>query len=326
MTIDLTIIGSGPAGMTAGIYGASEGLHTLVLERNECVGGQAGNASLIENFPGYENGVSGEQLMIVSARQAERLGCEIALECEVGCVRLIDNGDKLITLKDGRQFTSSTVVVATGVSYNRLKVPGEETFVGHGIFYGSVIKESKDCVGRLAVVVGGANSAGQAACFLAEQCAEVLLVVRRDSLAETMSAYLIRKIAANPRITVQYNSEIRECFGDSCLRHVCVYDKIDRSSVMYDAAGLFIFIGATPQIGCINNIVKCDTNGYIYSDDDLVDNSLWAGDRRPYRYETSTPGIFVAGDVRLGAMRRVANAVGEGSGTVGSVHKYLAVR
>lgn len=324
--IDLTIIGSGPAGITAGIYGASEGLRTLVLERNECVGGQAGNASLIENFPGYVNGVSGEHLMLVSAQQAERLGCEIALRSEVGCVRLDDDNNKLITLKDGRQFTSATVIVATGVRYNRLKVPGEETFVGNGIFYGSVVKESKDCTGRLAVVVGGANSAGQAAHFLADRCSEVLLVVRRDSLAETMSDYLIRKIAANPRITVHYNSEIRECRGDSCLRTVCIYNKLDKSLVMYDAAGLFIFIGATPQIGCINNIVKCDSNGYIYADDDLVDNSLWSAARRPYRYETSTPGIFVAGDVRLGAMRRVANAVGEGSGTVGSVHKYLGSR
>jgi thioredoxin reductase (NADPH) len=323
---DVVIIGAGPAGLAAAVYGASEGLKTLLIER-KAPGGQAGTSSRIENYLGFPAGLSGADLTRRAISQAMRLGAEFLSPQAVNDIKQKD-GYKTIVLDDGPEIVSRTVVITTGVDYRKLDVKGVDNYTGAGIYYGAATTEASACKDKEVYVIGGGNSAGQAAVYLSKFAKNVYIIIRRDSLSYTMSAYLIQQIANLPNIEVLADTEIIEAEGHNCLEKLTLLNCKTKETVTKPAAALYIFIGAKPYTDWIKLDILRDEKGFIETGRELRRydefNKIWKQKRDPFLLETSCNGIFAAGDVRAGAMNRVASAVGEGSMAISFVHKYLA--
>jgi thioredoxin reductase (NADPH) len=320
---DLVIVGAGLAGLAAAVYGASEGLRTLVIE-DEAPGGQAGSSSRIENYLGFPEGVRGEDLARRALIQATRFGAELLTQKATG-IRT-ENNYNIVQLADGREVSCHACLIAVGVYYRRLTTPGVERLTGAGVYYGAAMTEAQACKDENVFIIGGANSAGQAAMYFSKYAKKVTMLVRADSLKNSMSKYLIDQIAGTSNIEVKTGCQVVEALGEtrlSCLR-ICGPDQEET----VPASGLFIFIGAAPNTDWLPDTVMRDANGFLLSGSDLkVDGKMpknWNQPREPYLLETSVPGIFVAGDVRHGSVKRVASAVGEGSISVQFIHQYLA--
>jgi thioredoxin reductase (NADPH) len=322
---DLVVIGGGPAGLGAAVYGASEGLRTVLVERT-ATGGQAGQSSRIENYLGFPDGVSGAQLTDRARRQAAKFGAELLTTREA--VGLEVNGSaRTIRFSDGTAIDAHTVILATGVTYRQLTAPGVARLTGRGIFYGSALTEATGCADHDVYIVGGANSAGQAAVYLAKGARSVTILVRGSSLATSMSHYLIQQVESIPAISVRTCTEVAEAHGSDHLERLTLRDTRTGSSETVDAQWLFVFIGAAPLTDWLDGAVLRDQRGFILAGHDLLAAGQrpagWPLDRPPYHLETSVPGVFVAGDVRAESAKRVASAVGEGAMAVLLVHRYL---
>jgi thioredoxin reductase (NADPH) len=322
---DLIVIGGGPAGLGAAVYGASEGLRTVLVERT-ATGGQAGQSSRIENYLGFPDGVSGAQLTERARRQAAKFGAEILTTREV--VGLEVNGSaRTLRFADGSAISAHTVILATGVAYRKLTAPGLAELTGRGVYYGSALTEATGCAGQDVYIVGGANSAGQAAVFLGKHARSVTILVRAPSLTKSMSHYLIEQVENVPAISVRTCSEVVEAHGSDHLERLTLRDKTTGETETVDAQYLFAFIGAAPLTDWLKDVVVRDDHGFVLTGPDLlVDGeppSGWPLDRPPYHLESSVPGVFVAGDVRAESAKRVASAVGEGAMAVMLVHRYL---
>jgi len=323
---DLAIIGGGPAGLAAAVYGASEGLKTVMVER-EAPGGQAGMSSRIENYLGFPTGLSGGDLARRAVVQAQRFGVEILAPQEAVGVRT-EGPYRIIKLADGSEISCHALLVATGVQWRRLEAPGVDKLQGAGVYYGGGATEALSCKGEIIYVVGGANSAGQAAMNFARYAEKVVLLVRGDGLASTMSQYLIDQIQQTPNIQVWAHASVAELHGDKRLEEVSILcsdtDKIER----VPASSMFIFIGALPRTDWLAGLVERDDRGFILTGPDLIRNGErpkgWVLDRDPFLLETNVPGIFAVGDVRHGSVKRVASGVGEGSVAVQFIHQYLS--
>lgn len=317
---DLVVIGAGPAGLAAAVYGASEGLRTLIVEP-EAPGGQAGSSSKIENYLGFPQGISGEELGKRAFLQAVRLGAEFVTQ-RAACVRM-EGQYRVVVLEDGRQVSCRALVIATGVSWVKLTVPGADKFVGSGVYYGAALAEAISCRGEEVYVVGGANSAGQAALYFAKYASKVRMLLRGEGLEKSMSRYLIDQIQANEIIEVETNAEIIEMCGDGHLEKITL--RTPKGDEIRDTSSVFIFIGAAPKTEWLPNEVERDERGFVLAGPDLRrKDAAKAMGREPYLLETSVPGIFVAGDVRYGSVKRAASAVGEGSIAIQFVHQYMA--
>jgi thioredoxin reductase (NADPH) len=324
---DLVIVGAGPAGLAAAVYGASEGLRTLLLDRH-APGGQAGTSARIENYLGFPNGVSGSELTRRALTQAQRLGAEFLAPLEVTGVS-IDAGYKRLTLGDGRVLVTRTMLAATGMLYREHPAPGVAQYTGAGVYYGAATTEAPAVSGRRVLVVGGGNSAGQGALYLARYAADVQIVVRRENLHETMSQYLIDQIEKTPNIRLRARTELGQVEGNGHVERVALVSTADGSCRMEAADALFVFIGTRPRTDWLPPDVLCDAKGFVLTGRDLMAADayprVWKEPREPLPLETSVPGVFAAGDVRAGAMNRVASAVGEGSMVVRLAHDYLAL-
>ncbi len=323
---DVVIIGAGPAGLAGAVYGASEGLNTLLVERR-APGGQAGTSSRIENYLGFPSGLSGSQLAQRAITQASRLGAHFLLPRQVKGIRLQD-GYKSIVLSDDSEIHSRAVIITTGVDYRRLDTEGLEQFTGAGVYYGAATTEAAACRNEDVYVVGGGNSAGQAAMYLSKFAANVYIVIRRDSLRHSMSHYLIEQIDKTDNIHLLPFTEVKAARGENRLAELDLLDNRAQEVRTVPAASLFIFIGAKPYTEWLgDNIIK-NKRGFIETGRDLANypefKQVWKLEREPFLLETSVPGILAAGDVRAGAMNRVASAVGEGSMAIKFVHEYLA--
>lgn len=322
---DLVVIGGGPAGLGAAVYGASEGLRTVLVERS-ATGGQAGQSSRIENFLGFPDGVSGAQLTDRARRQATRFGAEILTAREVTGLEVCGSA-RLVRFSDGSSVAAHSVILATGVSYRQLSVPGCADLTGRGVYYGSALTEASACRGEDVYIVGGANSAGQAAMHLARGAKSVTLLVRGPDLSASMSYYLIRQIEKAPNISVRPLTEVAAAHGDGHLEHLTLRDTRTGRTERVDAQWLFVFIGAAPLTGWLDGTVRRDERGFLPAGPDLTADGRppaeWELDRPPYHLETSVPGVFVAGDARAESAKRVASAVGEGAMAVMLVHRYL---
>ncbi|MBJ7330585.1 MAG: FAD-dependent oxidoreductase [Solirubrobacteraceae bacterium] len=322
---DLVIVGGGPAGLAAAVYGASEGLRTVLVER-EAPGGQAGQSSRIENYLGFPNGLSGSELARRAYDQARRFGAEVLTVQEV--VGLDARGpQRVVRLGGGDELAGHTVLVASGVSYRMLDAPGIEQFTGAGVYYGAALAEADACADQHVVVVGGANSAGQAAVFLAKRAKQVTMLVRADDLAKSMSHYLIEQIQGIPNIDVRTETTVAAAHGDGQLERLTLSGPDGESSL--DLSAMFVFIGAAPHTDWLGDRVARDERGFVLAGADvaaLEGDARWplARDRDPHLLESSLPGVFVAGDVRHRSIKRVASAVGEGSMAVQFIHEYLA--
>ncbi len=322
---DLVVVGSGPAGLAAAVYGASEGLNTVSLDAVS-TGGQAGASSRIENYVGFPNGISGEELAARAAVQAQRLGARLNAPCEVAGLRA-EHGFLVMVLADGSEIPTRTVIIATGARYQRLAVDDLERFEGAGVYYAATDLEARICSGQPVIVVGGGNSAGQAAIYLAQHGSEVSIVIRGRDLTHSMSHYLIERIEAEPQIDVATDTEVRGVAGDGHLDHVTLEHTPSGERRTVSCTGLFCFIGADPATGWLAGALELDSNGFILSDRSLPDSTVTGprfAVRRPLPFETSLPGVFAVGDVRSGSMKRVAAAVGEGSSAVRSAIEHIA--
>jgi thioredoxin reductase (NADPH) len=321
---DVLVVGAGPAGLAAAVYASSEGLRTLVVER-ESIGGQAGSSSLIRNYLGFSRGISGSELAQRGYQQAWVFGAHFVLMREV--TRLKEQGnDFLAEIKDVGEVTARTVVLATGVSYRRLGVPDLEALSGAGVYYGASVSEAHGLTDLDAVVVGGGNSAGQAVLHLARYCRQVTLVVRGPDLTAGMSSYLIDAIEAAPNIAVRPSSEVVGGHGDIRLEAVTVRDRTTGAEESLPADGLFVMIGAEPRTDWLPEPVGRDRYGFVLAGSDAAADRLWPLSRPPQSYETTLPGLFAVGDVRCGSVKRVASAVGEGSVVVSQLHAHLKAR
>ncbi|HEX8328689.1 MAG TPA: FAD-dependent oxidoreductase [Hymenobacter sp.] len=320
---DVVVVGAGPSGLAAAVYGASEGLKTLIIER-QTPGGQAGTSSRIENYLGFPTGLSGAELAHRAWTQAVRLGAEFLAPQEVASL-CVQDGYKVLTLSDGSEISTKAVVLTTGVSYRTLDVPGMDRLSGAGVYYGAARTEARSCDEQDVYIVGGGNSAGQAAMYLATYARKVFIVIRGANLAASMSAYLIEQIRDTPNIELLPFSQIKEVCGQDHLEAVMV--DINGTVEKRPARALFVFIGAKPSTEWLLDQVICDGKGFLLTGRDLVTDaryaSIWKKEREPYLLETCVPGIFAAGDSRSGAMARVASAVGEGSMAIKFVHQYL---
>jgi len=323
---DLVVVGGGPAGLGAAVYGASEGLRTVLVERL-ATGGQAGQSSRIENYLGFPDGVSGAQLTGRARRQAARFGAEVLTTREVTGLE-VRGSARRVRFADGTFIDAHTVILATGVSYRRLDVPGVAELTGRGVYYGSALTEAASCLGQDVYVVGGANSAGQAAVYLARHAKSVTILVRGPSLEKSMSYYLIRQIAGIPNITVRTGTEVIAACGDDHLEGLTLQDTATGTTETVDAQWLYLFIGAEPLTDWLADVVVRDPRGFVVAGPDLGPDRPpgWELDRAPYHLETSVPGVFVAGDARSESAKRVASAVGEGALAVMLVHRYLEKR
>jgi len=324
---DLVVVGAGPAGLAAAVYGASEGLRTLLLDRH-APGGQAGSSSRIENYLGFPAGVSGSELTRRALAQAQRLGAEFLVPLEVTGVS-IDGGYKRLALSDGGELVTRTMLAATGMVYREHPAPGVAEHTGAGVYYGAATTEGPVFSGRRVLVVGGGNSAGQGAMYLARYAKEVDIVVRRESLRETMSQYLIEQIDKTPNIRLRPRTDIASVEGDGRVERVTLRAVHDGSCRTEEADAVFIFIGTRPRSDWLPDEVLRDVKGFVLTGRDLMADEAfsrtWKEPREPLLLETSVPGVFAAGDVRAGAMNRVASAVGEGSLVVHLAHAYLAL-
>ena len=323
---DLVIVGGGPAGLAAAVYGASEGLSTVMIER-QAPGGQAGSSSRIENYLGFPVGLSGGDLARRGVTQAKRFGVEILTPQEAVGIRL-ENSYRVITLADGSEITCHALLLATGVSWRRLNIPGCEKLTGRGIYYGAAKTEAIACKDEHIYLIGGANSAGQAAMYFSQYANKVTMLVRGESLNKSMSQYLIDQIAATPNIEVMVRTEVVEAKGESKLESITLLHNDTGEQETVAAKSLFIFIGAQPQTDWLDGVVARDERGYILTGADLKQyGKRFSGlylNREPFLLESSVPGIFVAGDVRHKSVKRVASGVGEGSIAIMFVHRYLA--
>jgi len=322
---DVVIIGSGPAGLGAAVYAASEGLKTVVVER-AAAGGQAGQSSRIENYLGFPDGVSGDQLTDRARRQALRFGAELLTARSV--VGLEVRGPaREVLFDDGSSVLAHAVVLATGVSYRQLQAAGADELVGRGVYYGSSATQAESCLGDHVIIVGGANSAGQAAVFFSRYASKVTMAVRGDSLEKSMSSYLISQIARIPNINVRLNTSVQSCTGNDRLQCVTFVDHAGGQEVV-DSGHLFVFIGAAPLTDWLPPSLVRDASGFVVTGLALTAGGRrpesWDLERDPYLLESSIPGVFVAGDVRAQSVKRVASAVGEGALAVTLVHRYLA--
>jgi thioredoxin reductase (NADPH) len=322
---DLLIIGGGPAGLAAAVYGASEGLRTLMVEK-EATGGQAGTSSRIENYLGFPKGLSGSDLARRATSQAKRLGAEIITGEAAASIR-IDGAYKYVKMDGGEELPCHALVLAMGVSVRRLEIPGVEDLTGAGVYYGAALTEAAHYRGQDVFIVGGGNSAGQAAMYFSGYARRVYLIVRSSALGFGMSHYLVEQIQATPTIEVRYNADVVEAFGKNKLEGICVQNKDSGENETLPGAAMFIFIGAVPHTEIVAGVVERDRPGFILTGNDLVKNDRrprgWNLKRDPYLLETSSPGIFAAGDVRHGSVKRVASAVGEGAVSIALVHQYL---
>ncbi|GEL25112.1 fused response regulator/thioredoxin-disulfide reductase [Pseudonocardia sulfidoxydans NBRC 16205] len=322
---DLVVIGGGPAGLGAAVYGASEGLRTVLVERT-ATGGQAGQSSRIENYLGFPDGVSGAQLTDRARRQAVRMGAEVLTARDVVGLD-VDGSGRTVRFADGSAITAHAVVLATGVSYRELAAPGLAELAGRGVHYGSALSQASSCTGDDVYIVGGANSAGQAAVYFSRHAKSVTLLVRGPSLEASMSHYLIEQIAGIPEITVRTGTEVVEAEGDGHLERLRLRDRQTGAEEVVDAPWLFVFIGAAPRTDWLDGLVARDRAGFVLAGPDLLSGGArpagWPLDRDPYLLETSQPGVFVAGDARAESVKRVASAVGDGAMAVSLVHRYL---
>ncbi len=322
---DLVIIGGGPAGLAAAVYGASEGLRTVMVERL-APGGQAGTSSRIENYLGFPSGLSGADLARRAVTQARRFGVE-TLAAEAVGLRCQDSY-RFVQLADGSELSSHVVLISTGVSWRKLDVPGTERLAGAGVYYGAAMTEAIACRDEEVFVVGGANSAGQAAMHLSKYARKVTMLVRGVSLAATMSQYLIDQIAATPNITVRCRVNVVEAHGADHLEAITIADAEAKTNETLPTKSLFIFIGAQPHTEWLAGKLARDEHGFILAGPDLLHDGHkpkgWSLERAPFLLETSVPGVFVAGDVRHGSVKRVASSVGEGSIAVQFIHQYLS--
>jgi thioredoxin reductase (NADPH) len=318
---DIVVVGAGPAGLAAGLYAASEGLSTLIVE-GEAIGGQAGSSSKIENYLGFPQGLSGADLADRAYVQARRLGAEFLAQ-HVTCIRR-DNQYQIVQLSDGQEVTCHVCLIATGVSYRKVEIPGAEEFTGSGVYYGAALAEAKSCQDEIVYIVGGANSAGQAAMYFSRYAGKVHMLVRADSLTKSMSKYLIDQIKATPNITVETCTEITSMSGNGHLETLTL--RTPTGEEQRPVTSVFIFIGAAPKTDWLPKEIAVDPKGFILAGPDLKAQCAdsWKLDRDPYLLETSVPGIFVAGDVRYNSVKRCASAVGEGSIAIQFVHQYLA--
>jgi thioredoxin reductase (NADPH) len=316
---DTVVVGAGPAGLAAAVYGASEGLRTIVIER-EAPGGQAGTSSRIENYLGFPSGVSGEELASRALLQARRLGAEILV---TRTITRIDAATRQVHLDGGDVLAARTIILACGVSWRHMAIDGLNGLVGKGISYGAARSEAANTHGRDVHIVGAGNSAGQAALFFASHARSVTILCRGDGLAKSMSRYLIDQIGTHANIDVRFGAEIAGVFGDAALEAIDVRDVASGDVARLGSGGVFIFIGADAETGWLPPEVALDRHGFVLTGVDVRAAGRWELERDPYLLETSVPGIFAAGDVRLGPVKRVAAAVGEGSMAIAFVHQYL---
>jgi thioredoxin reductase (NADPH) len=325
---DLVIVGGGPAGLGAAVYGASEGLRTIMVER-EAPGGQAGQSSRIENYLGFPAGLSGSELARRASAQARRFGAEILAVQEVAGVETRGPA-RVLRLTDGSELASHTVLVATGVEYRRLEAPGADELSGRGVYYGAAMTEGASCADQPVAIVGGANSAGQAAVYFSRHARGVVMLIRGASIEQGMSQYLVDQIARTANIEVRTRAEVARAEGAESLEAIVVRDRDSGDEERLPVAGMFIFIGAAPRTEWLDGVVARDERGFIFSGPDLLVDGRpprgWPLERQPFMLETSAPGIFVAGDVRHRSVKRVASAVGEGAMAVQEIHGYLADR
>ncbi|HWD97724.1 MAG TPA: FAD-dependent oxidoreductase [Bryobacteraceae bacterium] len=323
---DFIIVGGGPAGLAAAVYAASEGLDTVMIER-EAPGGQAGMSSRIENYLGFPLGVSGGDLAQRAVAQARKFHVEMLTPQEVKCL-LADGSYRSVTLADGSSITASAILIATGLAWRKLDVPGVEQLRGTGVYYGAAMTEAESCRDQDVYIVGGANSAGQAAVYFSRYSRRVVMLVRAPSLAKSMSQYLIDQIEKLPNVEVWTESEVIEAHGSDHLEELSIANRASGETKRVPASGLFIFIGATPETEWLNNTLPMDDRGFVLTGPALSQGGGrpkgWKLDRDPYLLETAIPGVFAAGDVRHGSVKRVASGVGEGSVVVQMVHQYLA--
>jgi thioredoxin reductase (NADPH) len=319
-TFDLAVVGGGPAGLGAAVYGASEGLSTLVLEA-EAFGGQAGTSSMIRNYLGFPQGITGRQLGRRAVLQAVRFGAALDLARAVTALEV--GAPHRLRLTDGAVASAHAVIVACGVTYRRLGVPALEELVGAGVFYGAAMSDARALAGTDVVVVGAGNSGGQAAVHLARYAAHVTIVARRSTLAATMSTYLVNEIENDGRIEVRTDTDLVDGGGDGRLEWLELADRVTGERPRVAAAGLFVFIGAETRTGWLPPAIQCDDHGFVLTGTD-IDGTGWPLPRSPFALETSVPGVFAAGDVRANGVKRVAAAAGEGAMSVPMVHRYLA--
>ncbi|MBW4696757.1 MAG: FAD-dependent oxidoreductase [Aphanocapsa lilacina HA4352-LM1] len=323
---DLMIVGGGPAGLAAAVYGASEGLSTVMVER-QAPGGQAGSSSRIENYLGFPVGLSGADLARRAVAQARRFGVEILTPQEATSIR-IEPPYRVVTLADGSEVSCHALLIATGVSYRKLEVPGAEALTGAGVYYGAAQTEALACSNEDVFVVGGANSAGQAAVYFARYARQVTMLVRGESLTASMSQYLIEQIAQTENIAVRTRTSVTAVKGEANLEAITIHDDATGETQTLSSNSLFIFIGAAPNTDWLAGVVERDERGFILAGPELVRERRrprgWTLDRDPFLLETSVPGIFVAGDVRCKSVKRVASGVGEGSIAVQFIHQYLS--
>jgi thioredoxin reductase (NADPH) len=322
---DVVVVGAGPAGLGAAVYAASDGLATAAMERI-ATGGQAGTSSRIENYLGFPGGISGADLAERAVLQAGKFGARINVSAEITRLES-DGGLHRVTLADGGSVVARAVVLAMGARYRKLAVPGIESFEGKGVYYAATFQEALMCGTGPVVIVGGGNSAGQAAVFLAAQVSRVYLVIRGDDLNRTMSRYLIDQITPHPRVTVRSRTEIREVHGDDELSEVVIEDKRTGERHSIQTRALFVFIGADPHTSWLAGAIQLDDHGFVptgpaalYSD---ADGNQVRTQRQPMMLETSQPGVFAVGDVRSGSVNRVASAVGEGAMAIRQIHEYF---
>jgi thioredoxin reductase (NADPH) len=320
---DMVVVGAGPAGLAAAVYGASEGLRTLVIEP-VAPGGQAGSSSMIENYLGFPSGVTGADLGRRAHTQATRFGAEFVTQRATGL--RIDGQYRFVQLADGREVSSHVVMLAPGVQYRKLGIPGADRLTGRGIYYGAALVEARACKDEQVFVVGGANSAGQAALHFAKFACKVTMLVRGDGLSATMSKYLIDEIARTSNIVVEPHTQVLEVVGEERLEALKLNGP--KGEYQVPATSLFVFIGAAPGTEWLPPSILRDENGFLLAGPDLRCEGrlpeIWREEREPFLLESSVPGVFVAGDVRHGSVKRVASAVGEGSIAVQFVHQYLA--
>ncbi|MGB7448714.1 MAG: FAD-dependent oxidoreductase [Ornithinimicrobium sp.] len=319
---DVAVVGAGPAGLATAVYAASEGLSTVVVE-SEAVGGQAGTSSMIRNYLGFPRGVSGMRLAQRARNQSLRFGTEFVTGWEVMALDIGDQGAAHVVHTNGGTLRARAVVIATGVVYRRLGVPALESLIGNGVFYGAAMTAAREMEGGEVYVVGGGNSAGQAAVHVARFAESVTIVVRRDGLAETMSQYLVDEIEANSRITVLPQTVVADGGGEGRLEWLELRSRSDGASSRVRARGLFLLLGAEPHCEWLPSEVRIDSRGFVLTGRD-VPREDWVGDLPPTNLETTAPGVFAAGDIRSGSMKRVAAATGEGASVVPLVHTYLA--
>jgi thioredoxin reductase (NADPH) len=316
---DAVIVGAGPAGLAAAVYGASEGLRTIVIER-EAPGGQAGSSSRIENYLGFPAGVSGDELSKRALQQARRLGAEILV---TNAITRLDPSTRAVRLDGGDELRGRTIILATGVTWRHLAIPGIEPLVGKGIFYGAARSEAASTHGLDVHIIGAGNSAGQAALFFANHARIVTVICRGDALEKSMSRYLVDQVRRKSNIAVRLTAEVAAVHGDVKLEAIDIRDRSTGQETRSPSGGLFIFIGADADTAWLPPEIVLDKRGYVLTGADVAASGRWSDDRDPYLLETSVPGIFASGDVRFSPVKRVAAAVGEGSMAIAFVHQYL---